>query len=169
MNFHRVRIESLEMLRGAPITMLDIGMTGISDLSPLRGMRLEGLWIYGAKVSDLSPLKGMQLTSIHAAGAPIADISVLRGMPLKDVRFHGCPNLTDLSPLAEARELTDLTIPPNARNFEFLRALPKLERLSYSEMTSKGGPPSKTVDEFWKEYDAKKAAGRVDLDRQGSR
>jgi serine/threonine protein kinase/Leucine-rich repeat (LRR) protein len=156
LNFHRVRIESLEMLRGAPITMLDIGITGISDLSPLRGMRLEGLWIYGTKVSDLSPLKGMQLTSIHAAGAPIADISVLRGMPLKEVRFHGCPNLTDLSPLADARELTHLTIPPNAKNFEFLRALPKLERLSYSETTSKGGPPSKTVDEFWKEYDAKK-------------
>ena len=30
------------------------------------------------------------------------------------------------------------------------------ERLSYWEMTSKGGPPSKTADEFWKEYDAKK-------------
>ena len=76
-------------------------------------------------------------------------------MPLKEVRLHGCPNLTDLSPLADARELTHLTIPGNAKNFEFLRALPKLERLSYWETTSKGGPPSKTAEEFWKEYDAK--------------
>jgi eukaryotic-like serine/threonine-protein kinase len=169
LNFHGMRIESVEMLKGAPITMLGLGNTGISDLAPLRGIPLERLWIYGTKVSDLSPLQGMQLTSINAAGAPISDISVFRGMPLKDVKLHGCPKLTDLSPLADARELTHLTIPPNATNFEFLRALPKLERLSYWESTIKGGPPSKTVAEFWKEYDAKKAAGSVGLNQPGPR
>jgi hypothetical protein len=80
-------------------------------------------------------------------------------MPLEELKLHGCPKLTDLSPLADARELTHLTIPTDAKNLEFLPALPKLERLSYWDMTSKGGPPSKTVDEFWKEYDAKKTGG----------
>ena len=32
------------------------------------------------------------------------------------------------------------------------------ERLSYWETTSKGRPPSKTADEFWKEYDAKETS-----------
>ncbi len=160
-SFHGVRMVSLEPLKGAPIARLNVGNTGISDLAPLRGMPLERLWFYGTNVSDLSRLKGMQLKSFHAAGAPISDISVLRGMPLTEVKLHGCRMLTDLSPLAESRELIHLTIPTSAKNFEFLRALPKLERLSYWETTSKGGPPSKTVEEFWKEFDAKSGSAQT--------
>ena len=43
------------------------------------------------------------------------------------------PNLTDLSPLADAKELMAVTLPPNAKNFEFLRSFPKLERISFQE------------------------------------
>ena len=157
-DFHGMQIGNVEMLKGAPISVLRVGNTGISDLTPLRGMPLERLLLYNTKVSDLSPLRGMKLTSIHAGGTPITDISALRGMPLKEVKLHNCPNLIDLSPLADARELIHLTIPARAKNFEFLRALPKLERISYWETTSKGGPPNKTAEEFWKEYDAKRTA-----------
>jgi Leucine-rich repeat (LRR) protein len=152
--FYGVPIADLALLRGAPISNLKLGNTAIKDLSPLRGMKLRRLFIFGTKVSDLGPLKEMPLTEFHAAGAPISDISAFRGMPLTGLRLHGCKNLTDLSPLADSNDLRELTIPPGARNFEFLRALPKLERLSYAETTSKGGPPSMTAEEFWKEYDA---------------
>ena len=159
----------LGLLRGLPIRELQLGKTGVRDLAPLRGMPLERLWIYGTNISDLSPLKGMQLRMLHAAGAPITDISVLRGMPLTDVRLHGCAKLTELSPLADCKQLEELTIPERAKNFEFLRAFPRLRRLAYWETTAKGGPPNKTAEEFWKEYDAKKAAGIVNLDERGSR
>ena len=77
------------------------------------------------------------------------DLSALRGMPLTKLWLDDCTDLTDLSPLAEAKELIELTLPPNAKNFEFLRALPKLQRLRFMEKTSK------PVAEFWKEYDAR--------------
>jgi short-subunit dehydrogenase len=50
--------------------------------------------------------------------------------------------------------LTDLTLPRTAKNIEFLRALPKLERLSFKEDPNNGFRPDKTVAEFWREFDA---------------
>jgi Leucine-rich repeat (LRR) protein len=152
-DLRKVVLSNLELIRGAAISKLNVGGTKVSDLSPLRGMPLKALWIFDTKVSDLSSLKGMQLTYFHASQAPISDISVLRGMPVNDVRLHLCRNLTDLSPLAEAGELTQLTLPPNAKNFEFLRNLPKLRRIGYAT-THVGGDPKQAVEEFWKEYDA---------------
>ena len=64
--------------------------------------------------------------------------------------------VTDLSPLAEVKTLTTLTLPPNAKRFEFLRAFPKLERLSFKKDANNSYRVDKTVAEFWKEYDAKK-------------
>jgi hypothetical protein len=152
----RTDIMDLGFLRGARISGLDVGNTAITDLSPLRGMPLKKLWLYNTKVADLSPLEGMKLELFHGSGTLISDISVLRGMPLDRARFHGCKQLTDLSPLAEAKELAELTIPEGARDFEFLRTFPKLEYLSYWEAPASGWRrPSKTAAEFWNVYDAK--------------
>ncbi len=63
------------------------------------------------------------------------------------VRLHGCLNLTDLSPLAEAREPTTLTLPPNAGNIKFLRDFQKLNRISFTE-DFKSYLPDKTSDEW---------------------
>jgi len=57
--------------------------------------------------------------------------SVLRQMPLTTVKLNGCTGITDLSPLADREELRIVTLPPNAKNFEFLRAFPKLERIGF--------------------------------------
>jgi hypothetical protein len=150
----RTAITDLGVLRGAPISALDVGNTAVTDLTPLRGMPLKLLWLYNTKVADLSPLEGMKLETFHASSTLISDISVLRGMPLRRARLLGCTKLTDLSPLAEAKELTELTIPEGAKNFQFLRSFPKLERLSYWEANTSGWrPPSKTAAEFWEEYD----------------
>jgi len=75
----------------------------------------------------------MRLERLQLCATKVTDISPLRGMPLTSLRFHACPDLTDLSPLMESKELTTLTLPPKARNFEFLRPFPKLERLSFKE------------------------------------
>ncbi len=64
-------------------------------------------------------------------GYDAGDLSALRGMPLKKLKLHDCPAQTDFSPLAESKELTSLTLPAGATNLEFLRALPKLERIGY--------------------------------------
>ena len=160
-------VTDLEILRGVSIALLDIGNTAVTDLTPLRGMPLKTLWLYNTKVTDLSPLEGMKLEYFHASGTLISDISVLRGMPLQRARFHGCKRLTDLSPLADAKDLTELTIPEGGTNYEFLRSFPKLDFLSYWEHGSERRPG--WAEEFWREYDAKKAAGSVDLSRQRPR
>jgi hypothetical protein len=109
----------------------------------------------------------MQLNYLHISQTPVSDISAVRGMPLTRMQLHGCRNLTDLSPLEGARDLTEITIPPGAKNFEFRRHFPKLERIAYSEGTNTGGRPSKTAEEFWKEYDAQKAAvGSANSDKK---
>jgi Leucine-rich repeat (LRR) protein len=150
-------ISDLTILKGAPISILNLGQTSITDLAPLRGMAIKDLKIYKTKVTDLSPLQGMAIQQLNLGGMKVTDLSALRGMPLTLLKLHDCPSLTDLSPLADAKELIDLTLPPKPKDIEFLRAFPKLERLSFKEGPSANGyRPTQTAAEFWKEYDAKK-------------
>ncbi len=88
------------------------------------------------------------------SGTLVTDLSPLRGMPLKELKMHDCKELTDLSPLAECSDLKNLTLPPNAQDFEFLRTFPKLEFLSFTE-DAKTFVPDRTAAKFWEEYDAK--------------
>ncbi len=123
-------------------------------------MKLKLLGCSGTKITDLSPLKGMPLETLQLQKTKVTDLSALRGMPLTDLRLHDCTDLTDLSPLAEAKELTSLTLPAGAQNIDFLRAFPRLERISFKEDWKNGGRPDKTAAEFWKEYDAKNPAAK---------
>ncbi len=59
-------------------------------------------------------------------------------MVIQAVKRHGCRKLTDLSPLADAHDLKELTIPESAVSIDFLHALPKLERLGYWEEAADG-------------------------------
>jgi hypothetical protein len=45
--------------------------------------------------------------------------------------------------------------PAQAKDFDFLRTFPKLERLSFTE-DSTTQMPDRTAAKFWEEYDAKK-------------
>jgi hypothetical protein len=140
----------LTVLNGAPISDLNLNYTAVADLSPLRGMALKGLHLIATKVTDLSPLKGMPLTFLNLSLTKVTDISVLREMPLIYLRTHGCTELADLSPLASCKTLTNLTLPSDAKNIEFLRTFPKLKRISYRD---DGTGPDKTAAQFWTEYD----------------
>jgi Leucine-rich repeat (LRR) protein len=150
------KVTDLAALRGMPIRSLQLWGTPIVDLEPLRGTPLTDLNLARTQVSDLSPLEGMPLLRLNLAYTKVADISMLRGMPLIEARFSNCTSLTDVSPLADCKELQAVTLPPNAKDFEFLRAFPKLQRLSFAEDANNGYRPDKTTAEFWQEYDAKK-------------
>jgi len=156
LDLRRVKITDLAVLRGMALTKLQLGDNAITDLEPLRGMALTVLGIPKTKVTDLSPLAGMSLEYLDLIGTPVTDISVVRGMPLTKVRLRLCAQLTDLSPLAETKGLTSLSLPPNPKDIEFLRAFPRLERLSFMEGTKDTTIPDKTAVEFWTDYDAKK-------------
>jgi len=98
----------------------------------------------------------MPLVSLVLRGTRVTDLSALRGMPLTSLLLLGSRELTDLSPLEDCKALTTLTLPPNAKNIEFLRTLPKLERISFQETSNNYSLPKQGTAEFWKEYDAKK-------------
>jgi Leucine-rich repeat (LRR) protein len=154
-NFEGSTIQDLTALRGAPITILRLGGTPVSDLSPLRGMNLKKLYLEDTMVTDLSPLQGLLLDSLKVSGTRVADLSPLRGMPLQHLRLHQCPDIADLSPLKDITTLQKLTLPAQAKDFEFLRAFPELERLSFTE-DPKALVPDRTAEKFWEEYDARR-------------
>ncbi|MBE7496560.1 MAG: protein kinase [Verrucomicrobiaceae bacterium] len=156
LEIRRVKITDLAALRGMALKKLQLGENGITDLEPLSGMALTALGIPKTKVNDLRPLEGMPLEYLDLIGTPVTDLSVLRGMPLTKVRLRQCAQLTDLSPLAEAKGLTSLSLPPRPKDIEFLRAFSKLERLSFKEDTTDTTTPDQTAAAFWKEWDAGK-------------
>ena len=119
-------------------------------------MPLKQLGIWDTGVTDLSPLKGMPLEYLHLGGTKVTDVSALRGMPLNALFLHGCPDLTDLSPLADCEDLKDITLPPKAKDYEFLRTFPNLERIGFVDDSKYGYRPDRTAAEFWQEYDAGK-------------
>ena len=153
----RQGVKDLTFLHGAPIGILSLGGNDIDDLAPLRGMPLKQLVLWGAKVTDLSPLKGMQIELLWLDGTPVSDLSPLRGMPLTVLKLRSCAKVIDLSPIADAKGLTQLILPPNAKDIVFLRKFPKLQFLSYEEDQT-SFRPDKTAEEFWAEYDRAKSA-----------
>lgn len=157
-DFHSADLSDLAVLHGKRISRLGLGNTAITELSPLRGMLLTYLLLYNTEVTDLSPLAGMPLENLSISGTEVTDISVLRGMPLTKLRMHYCKKLTDLSPLADAKDLAQITLPRNAKDIVFLRdpdKFPKLRRISFVENQATR-EPDKTAEQFWQEYDARK-------------
>jgi eukaryotic-like serine/threonine-protein kinase len=154
-NLEASTIKDLTVLSGAPISILRLGETPVSDLSPLRGMPLKKLYLRNSMVTDLSPIKGMPLESLNVSGTKVADLSVLSSLPLLYLRLHQCPNIVDLSPLRSCITLQKLSLPAQAKDFEFLRTFPRLELLSFTE-DLKTLVPDRTAVRFWEEYDARK-------------
>lgn len=151
LNLSGSAVKDLAFLRGTPITQLRLADTEVSDLTPLKGMPIKALWLYRSKVVDLSPLSGMPLDHLNIHSTNVCDISALRGLPLTNLRLGSCDQLKDVSTLQELRTLKELTLPLTATDFEFLRTLPNLERLSFWEGSN--GTVDKSVAEFWKRHD----------------
>ena len=131
----------------------------MEDLAPISGAPLKNLNMTRTKVIDLSNLYGSPLVVFTAWETGIKDLSPLRGAPLEVVTLGGCSELRDLNVLAECQTLRELTLPPNAEHVEAFRHHLTLKYLSY-KFNSHTGRPGQTVEEFWREYDAKQAAGK---------
>ena len=157
LNLNQQNITDLSILRGASISGLWLESTPVSDLGPLRGMPLTYLEIGKTRVSDLSPLAGMKLQNLQMSRTAVANLRPLRGMPLRDLSLMDCTNITDLEPLAQITTLRNVILPPNAKNFDFLRNDPNLERISFKYQRGQG--PAQTAAEFWAAQD-KSAASR---------
>jgi tRNA A-37 threonylcarbamoyl transferase component Bud32/tetratricopeptide (TPR) repeat protein len=149
LGFGETPVSDLGPLRGMPLKGLSLWWTNVTDLSPIKGIALTYLDISWSKINDLSPIKGMPLGLLKMDGIPVTDLAALRGMPLKILHLRDSPNLTDLSPLADSKELTELVLPPNFTDFQFLHTFPKLQRLSFDENESGYWLADKSTDEFW--------------------
>ena len=151
LNLNEQKITDLAVLRGANISGLWLENTSVSDLGPLHGMPLSYLEIGETKVNDLRPLAGMKLQNLQMSRTPVADLGPLRGMPLRDLGLMDCTNITDLAPLEGVTTLKSVILPPNAKNFAFLRNDTGLERISFTYESGKG--PSQSATEFWATQD----------------
>jgi hypothetical protein len=88
---------------------------------------------------------------------PFTDIEPLRGLPLTDLDLRSAP-VASLAPLRDCLTLETIVLPRGARDLEVLRQLPMLRLLSYEVDQTK--LPNRTAEQFWKEFDARQAAGR---------
>ncbi|WP_425614261.1 protein kinase [Anatilimnocola sp. NA78] len=148
------QVDDLSSLRELRLKNLYLNKTQVSDLSPLSGMPLQFLEIGYTAVTDLTPLQGLPLVDLGLNGTKITDLSPLTGSPLTRLRLNGCQSVTDVSPLQQIKGLVNLTLPPKARDFEFLRTRPNLARIAFAEDPATGFKPITTAAEFWKEYDS---------------
>jgi tetratricopeptide (TPR) repeat protein len=155
------RVESLAALKGKSLVSLNIGGTGVSDVSPLAGMPLRLLGVRGCPIRDVSPLAGMAIERVRLEATLIEDVGPLASMKISELLLQGCPNLGDVSALAKCRDLEFLTLPANARNVESLRQMTSLKKLIYPAGESQNVnwqsvPP---IEQFWKNFDAGRRAG----------
>jgi serine/threonine protein kinase len=146
-NLRNQPLTNVTILRGAYISTLRLMNTAVSDTGPLHGMPLRNLELGYTKVTDLSPLAGMKLDNLQISHTAVADLSPLRGMPLRDLSMTDCTNITNLEPLKNIATLQNVVLPPNAKNFNFLRNDTNLQRLSFEYRHNIG--PAQTAAEFW--------------------
>jgi serine/threonine protein kinase len=133
----------------------------LSDVSVLQlAPPISKLDLSSTAVTDLKPLAKLPIQQLRLNSTPVTSLAPLRGMPLTMLGLAGCTKITDLSPLTDCRKLTALTLPPNAKDIEFLRNLPQLKRLSYEPDPIDGYRPDKSAQEFWKEYDTQTKPAR---------
>jgi len=115
-------IDSLEPLRGLPISNLDLsGQDRVRDLAPLASLPLTSLILNGCAAKDLAPLAGLRLRRLSAGthvldaadrlhGMPLEaldltwsgqdSLAALAGLPLRELRLYGCDVLADISAAA---------------------------------------------------------------------
>ncbi len=167
LNIMHNSVTDLKQLQGMKLTHLNAMNNPVSDLKPLRGMPLTYLALGGGTFTDLSPLEGMKLTQLWCLDFLGDDLAPLKGMPITYLNIMGS-KAKDLSPL-EGMPLTQLTCPADAKNLRLLGKSP-LQELSLDKYPQVRPDPAelvpfrshptlktihgKTVEEFFKEYDA---------------
>jgi len=119
----------------------------------------EAAAAYARAASLEPPIRGVKLRALAVQGSPVTDLAPLRGSPLVKLNLIDT-GITDISPLLECPNLEQVALPRGVKNLELLRQHPKLRYLGYAEGPAPDYRPDQTAEEFWKEYDAQKAAGK---------
>lgn len=93
-------VRSIEGLADAPLEIVDLRGTLVSDLNPLKGKSIHTLLLERCRsLKELKPLEGMRSLRLLSLGnTDVQDISALRGLPLSTLRLANT-RVTDLSPL----------------------------------------------------------------------
>ncbi|MBN8526201.1 MAG: hypothetical protein J0M02_12780, partial [Planctomycetes bacterium] len=151
-----LKLESLEPLRGLPLSSLDIsGQEKLHDLGPLVGLPLQSLIARSTGVRDFAVLRslrlrrlalgwyesgfsldlvrGMPLELLDAAGTGSVDLGCLAGMPLRELRLYGCDSLADITAL-RGMPLGILTLEAPRTGSATLRDLAPLSGLPLTEV-----------------------------------
>jgi hypothetical protein len=132
----------------------------VRDIEPLRGMSIRTLHLSNLQLTDIGSLRGMPIINLILRGSPnLTNLEPLRGMPLVKLDLIGS-GVRDVSILADFPALEEIVLPDKATNVERLRTLPKLRYLAPHGNIYGNEHPVQTAEEFWKEYDAKQAAGK---------
>jgi eukaryotic-like serine/threonine-protein kinase len=143
----------ISILKGAPISELNIASCRVADLAPLRDLPLEILNTPNNPITDLSPLRGKQIKTLYLTSTMVSDLSPLTSLPLENLYLGACEKVTNLAALTQISTLESLVVPVQAANIEALRKLPKLQRLSYQLTSVEPYIPDATAAEFWKADD----------------
>jgi Leucine-rich repeat (LRR) protein len=159
LDLNNTPIKDIAPLRGLPVKQLNLHGTGVVDLEPLSGMPLQELKLTNLQVRIIEPLLGMPMRQLNLAHTQVSDLEPLRGMPLVVLQIPGT-KVKDVGILAEITSLEEINLPDDkVANLERLRTLPKLRYIS-TGWNFDTNHPAQTTEQFWKEYDAKKAAGK---------
>jgi hypothetical protein len=145
----RTAVSDLGPIAGLPIKDLRISGTPVANISSLRGMRLQTLYLDSTNVIDLTPLRDMPIEVLWINNTDVHDISALDGSALKILNTARCLKLRELSPLRNASNLEQITLPVGATGLGSLRHLPHLRFISFDEVTLTG-KPMETAEEFWR-------------------
>jgi Leucine-rich repeat (LRR) protein len=94
-------VVDLSPLKGLSIVALDLQNTGVYNLEPLRGMPIQELFLEKTLVEDLSPLANMPLQKLYLSESRVKNIGALKGAPLVELNLLGT-GISDLSPLEGA-------------------------------------------------------------------
>jgi Leucine-rich repeat (LRR) protein len=139
----RKNLDTLDLIKGIPLTSLDCRYNNIRSLEPLRDLNsLLHLQIDANQVTDLSPLKNSRLGTLNISYNPLSNLEPLHGTNLDSLHAGRCSiksleplrdshliwlnvsgnQITDLSPI-NIPSLIDLNIAFNPlKNLEGLRA-----------------------------------------------
>ena len=148
-------LRDLSILKGAPISKLNLSHCQVSDLAPLLSLPLDYLHLDYNPIIDVELLRGMKLKELSLRSTAVHDLSPLSEMPLSNLYLTNCADVSDVAELAKIPTLEQLTLPFQAAHIDILHALSRLDRISYNLIHQDGRDiPDMTAAEFWKDYAA---------------
>jgi len=146
-----LKLDSLDCLEGMPVS--DLQLNGCSaSISPdllasLNKLPLRTLSMRGCGLADLAFLEGATVENLVLSDNPFTDLTPLKKLPLFKLNLRET-RAEDLSALSACAFLSELVLPKQPQNYEFLKSSPTLKRISRRELDN--GSPEQSADDFWK-------------------